>query len=546
MTPPPSTPPFSSRRLGWLAALAFALAWGWMCAISAGDRWYRNVDMNAHNIVDALCLNSGIAPVAVDQPDVNTKYLLALHYRLRDVVGQQPVWTVKRFARCADPLREFAGLVEVGRQHSRVLVMGVLLALAGLVYVVTRRFDLACFALILNCGGSGLLFHGLLTRPELLAVGFGLVLATACAWLAAQARSPGALVIWLFLAGLGSGLAVLSKLPAWFYFVLLIGAWLAHRCTTRETTDSLTPPVMLTGGCGVAAGLGTLALLWWQSADFTLFDPIAATRMRLFALCGALFPIGLLWSPRTAWGAWARARVAEIALLVSGFLAAFLLAAGLLRLLLPVTELREYYAKVLAAVFHPEPLLAILTQPAEVHRWHEFTRFMMENPLLVLACTTVSCVTLVLPHTARSWRFFIGLMLTGAFGMAVLMSKRGFFDQYTIFLQVPLLLAGAVASGALLDWWQARAAVADQRWPGTLALTGALTLALIVPAPLAPKFYYFQTDDAVPVSELTITLIYDHDVHPRLYLEAMKHHYPTREDFARAINLHLATPENRH
>ena len=41
-----------------LAALALAIVWCFMFSISSEDPWYRNADMNVHNMVDALAINS--------------------------------------------------------------------------------------------------------------------------------------------------------------------------------------------------------------------------------------------------------------------------------------------------------------------------------------------------------------------------------------------------------------------------------------------------------------------------------------------------------
>src|SRR4051812_48938204 len=99
-------PPTHRQLVAGLAFGALLLAWFYLAAISRQDPWYRNTDMNIHNVADALPLNSGQSPAMVDQPAFPTKFLLALDYRVRHYLGFLPVWNLKKFGDSPDPLRE--------------------------------------------------------------------------------------------------------------------------------------------------------------------------------------------------------------------------------------------------------------------------------------------------------------------------------------------------------------------------------------------------------------------------------------------------------
>ena len=240
MRPPPKnsvgatngsfTAEFPQRRL-WMVALAFAAlvsAWVCMAALSRTDPWYRHTDMNIHNMVDALAINSDVVPAKIDQPGLPPKYLLALDYRIRHYLGILPVWNFRKLNMSQEPLREVRTLVHIGRLHSRVLAILIILAGASLTCVVTGSLETSCMAVIMLSGSSGLLFHGLITRPDLLCTGFGAILGLVCVWQATTGQAGFGTYIWLFLAGLLAGLAALSKLPGLYYLATcLLWCWLA-------------------------------------------------------------------------------------------------------------------------------------------------------------------------------------------------------------------------------------------------------------------------------------------------------------------------------
>ena len=173
-TPAPPSPRVDALSRLLIIALALAslfLAGFWMTKISRVDPWYRNTDMNMQNLDDALSINSDVPPRLIDQPGLPLTCLLAIDYRVRHYLSLLPVWNVKKFGDSKDPLREIPVLIRIGRVHSRVLVVLFILSAAWLTYSVSRAIEPACLTVILLSGSSGLLFHGLLTRPSFSALG---------------------------------------------------------------------------------------------------------------------------------------------------------------------------------------------------------------------------------------------------------------------------------------------------------------------------------------------------------------------------------------
>lgn len=536
-----------SLVLALVALTALAGAWSWMAFISSQDPWYRNTDMNVHNLVDALSLNSGYSPHFVDQPAAPTKFLLALDYRIRNELGLLPAWTLKRFARSPDLLREYSPLIQAERVHSRILVMLVILTTAAVVGHVTRRFDIACLSTVLLSGSTGLLFHGLLIRPELLCAGFGGVLALYTIWLAGTSTRPSAHVFWVLLAGVCAGLALLSKLPGLYYGAVTFAAcclipWSAPRdgLVAERTVFRLAALI------GLAAGAGLLGLLLLTNPDPELLNPIALGRIRLAAVGAALLPLAGLARPQNTTLRFITARLLDGSVLCAGALISLLLWHGLLRTILPAPAAGEYTARILNTVFHPDPLVRLYTHPEELHRLKELGRFFLELPGLFVTTAALTCFLGFSRSIPRQSRVLAGLMLAQSIGMAVLLSKRQYLEQYNVFTQLPLLTIWPVALAALHDRWKFAAPAGEQRWPVALAISAALVLSLSGLLELRPKYLNYQDDAAIPVREFTITFLYDHDAHPPAYLSAMKARYPTRREFAAALNSYLSVPAHRH
>lgn len=532
-----------------LALLALAYDWGSLTHISRTDPWYRNADMNIHNVVDALSLNSGYPPGIVDQPAAPTKFLLALDFRVRNALGDLPVWTAKRFIRSPEIFQDYARLVQVGREHSRALVLLLILVSAGFVAHVTRRYEAACLTIILLCGSAGLLFHGLLVRPELLCTAFGAVLALYAVWLGCRAASPSGRAGWLLLGGLAGGLALLSKLPA-LYYCLLLCAWcwltpfLPHPPGARA--PSLTVSMGWAIGSGLVAGAGLLAVLAQIHVHADLLDPVALFRLRLAASIVALLPLAGFIAASSRWGRYFVQRLLDTAVVLAGVLAAFVLWFGLLRLQLPAESAGQSMAKILNTVFFPDFLVSIFTKPDEAHRLHQFLRFCAETPALIATTALlVGCLLFCRGVTSHT-KLLVVLLFAQAGGMSLLLSKRQFTEQYSVFVQVPLLLIWPIALAALQAWWRAHTPVSEHKWPEVLTVGAALLLVLIHPLELRFKYDDYQDDAMVPVSDLTVTFLYDHDAHPAAFVAAMQARYPDRQAFAAELDRYLRDPAHRY
>ncbi|MBA4135782.1 MAG: hypothetical protein C0518_00535 [Opitutus sp.] len=529
-----------------LAVLSLGLAWFWMAHISATDPWYRNTDMNIHNMADALSLNSGFPPGVVDQPAAPTKFLLALDYRIRNALGALPNWTLKRVARSPEPLREIAQLVKVGRVHSQWLVIASILVGAAFIGRVTRRFDLACFTVVLLSGSSGLIFHGLLVRPELLCATFGGLLATHALWSATESRGSAGRSLWLAVAGMFLGLALISKLPAVLYVALAFGWCCFASLPFREDQSAENRPsgAWAIGIC-LTAAIAALLLLRRISPMEDVLNPAATIRLRIAATTVALAPLVLLAAVRGKFAHFAVGRVMDFALLLAGMLLCFVGWFGLLRAVLPAGAAESYIAKVLTTTVYPEPLLRLFTVAEESHRWREMGRFFLETPVLFPVTTGLAIAIAGLRAMPARIRLLTVLLLLQGLGMVFLLSKRQFLEQYSVFAQIPLLMIWALGFFALECRENDRRGPRP-KWPMALAATGATLLVITLPVALVPKYSQFQPDAEVPVRGLTITFLYDHDAHPPAYLTAMKQRYPTREEFAAELNKFLSDPANRY
>ncbi len=545
----PSSPAGSHRLVILsLAALALAFAWFCMAAISRDDPWYRNTDMNIHNMVDALAINSDLSPNPFAQPGVPLKYLLALDYRVRHEFGVLPVWNMRKFGQSPDPLREIPRLIQIQRVHSRILVMALILAAAGLVHAITRQVDSACLTIILLCGSSGLLFHGLLSRPELLCVGFGNVLALLCAW-RATSLSPGmGKYTWLFVAGLLCGLAMLEKLPGICYLAVCCGwCWLSAWVARPDSPGELPAgKADFWYGCLPAVAAGMVFWLLFALGRFhDALGPVVLLRLRLAAAIIGLLPLLALWPVRSPLGRFLVVRVRELALLGGGALVAFPLIYGLLRGVMSEPQAANYMTGVLHFLVNPAPYMETLAS-AEPTLTREFSRFLMEAPVLFAGAFVLTIALCLARSVPRQLKALAGLLLVTGMGMALLLSKRHFYAQYGIFPQVPLVLACTLSLYGL----SLRRATGDPaggpHWTAPLVITVAFLLMFQAWFDTRFKYNFYQDDANLPVSPLTLTFIFDHDAHIPAYRQIMRDRYGTREEFARILDQYLADPANRH
>ena len=534
--------------LSGLAVLALVHAWVLMTHLSASDPWYRNTDMNMHNLVDALTLNSGLAPKQMDQPGVTLKCFLALDYRIRHELGLLPVWNLQELDASPDPVAELPALVRIGRVHSRVIVMLLILCAAGLTHDVTRNREATVLCLILLSGCSGLLFHGLLTRPELLCVGFGGVLALWAAWRSSASRWWPARQGWLVTAGFLGGLSAMGKLPGVCFVAMAfawcwIAAWIAPGRESDHSDDrglaGFTPSLV-----AVTGGLATFWLLVVLTPHHDDLGPVVVQRMRLAGLGAALLPLLVLPRGRGRTWSFLRERIRELGLLAGGLLGAFAACYLLARLMLPVDSAGQLFTRALHFLVNPGPYMVsfLSTTPNTVR---EALAFMREAPFAFGGAGLAILVVFLLRGTSPRLRAFIVLLAAGAIGLVLLLSRRYFAAQYGIFPQVPLLIV--VALGFHAFCLHARETALPGKSTVQKQLIFAVALLLMVTAyfRLQPKYTCFQDDARLPTNEFTRTFIFDHDAHPAAYRELMRRHYGDRQQFVAHLEAYLADPAHR-
>ena len=536
------------RGILLLAVAALIGAWCCMAGISRTDPWYRNTDMNIHNLADALAINSDVVPAHIDQPGLPPKYLLALDFRVRHFLGGLPVWNFRKLNMSQEPFQEVRTLVHLERAHSRSLVVLFILAGAGLIYAVTRSPETSSLAVILLSGSSGLLFHGLIARPDLLCMGFGAVLAAICAWQATSVRPGFGAVLWLFLAGLFAGLAALSKLPGLFY-VATCFLWCCFAALTSDASGgtSRSNPAGPGFWTGLLPMISGLAALWLLKRLVLLPDgltPEAVLRLRVAAVAAIVLPLAGTLQPRHRLGDFLLGRIRELAVIVGGALAALSLGYGLLGAVMSGSSALRYLSGVTQVVADPGQLMrGFLSARPEVGR--QFLLFARDTPFL-LAASVAAVVALCVVRSGRGrLRAFIVFLVVNALGMALLLSRRGFLDQFGVYVQVPLLLAWPLGLFALGVWPDHAARRPPAHWAVPLALTAAVVILLSVYFRVQPRYEAYQSDATLPVNDLTLTFLYDHDAHPRPYVQVMSDHYGNRQQFAHALERYLADPAHR-
>ena len=203
----------------------------------------------------------------------------------------------------------------------------------------------------------------------------------------------------------------------------------------------------------------------------------------------------------------------------------------------------SYIAGVVQVLFDPSLLMkGYLSARPDVGR--QFLLFVRDTPFLVT--TTVAavigvCLVRSVPGRLKA---LIVLLLVNGLGMALLLSRREFLDQFGVFVQVPLLLIWPLALFGL-GLWPAHPRQ-PVHWGVPVALTAAVVILLTVYFRVQPRYESFQADAPLPVNDLTLTFIFDHDAHPQQYRDIMTSHYGNRQQFAHALDLYLAEPANRY
>ena len=539
-----------NRLLVGLAVLSLVLAWLHLTAIGSTDPWYRNLDMNILNTADALAINTDLAPNLIDQPGVPMKLLLALDFRVRHYLGLLPVWNLKKFGHSRDPLRELPPLIRIGRVQARILTLAFILAAAWLVVRVTRSWNAGGLAIILLCGGTALMFHGLLTRPELLCVGFGNILALGCSWRAVEARRWPMKCGWLFLAGLLGGLSAETKLPGVCYLALCYGwCWLgaltAGPVAPVSAPDNQTKLGFWRGLLPAAGAASVLGLLFHLTKLHDALSPVAILRLRMAAVFFAILPLLGLWRGGPRFWRFLLARAGELALLGGGALASLASIYLFMRCMLTEPQASDYIARLLNYMFDPAPAMKTLLDnpmPGKV-----LILYFQQNPFLFVSTPLLAWGVFQVHSVPVRLKAFIALLMAGALAMTVVMSRRHFTTHYSIFPQVPLLLTWTLCLWALTDWQRTRQpASVGSRWGLTLAASLAFVLVLTAYPRLQNKYQGYQDDATLPLQGFSLIFLFDHDSHTATYLQIMRQHYGDREQFARTLERYLADPANRY
>jgi len=539
------------RLTSFLALFSLVLAGFWMARISYIDPWYRNTDMNIHNTADALAINSGLPPNHIDQPGVPMKYLLALDFRIRHSLGLLSVWNLKEFGLSPDPLREIPKLIRIGRVHSRILVLVFIVAAGCLVYTITTSREAAGLAVILLCGCLPLLFHGLFTRPELLCVVFGNIIALLCVWKSVLATQRPQKHGWLLLAGIFCGLSTLEKLPGICFLPFCFAGCCIGALTSPQTSSKNTQEIassesrfwdgLLPAGCSVSV----LWLLFYLESYPNVLSHVAIFRLRLVAVVIAVTPIIALWHGSSRIWRFLQSRTIEAAVLGGGALLSLFLIYLCMRAVMSDITAADYMTRMIHYLFDPASTMKTLLDSSDTTL--VLLQYFQQNPFLFISTPILVLGILFVRQVPLRIKALITLVLLGAFGIALVMSNRHFTLHYSIFPQVPLLLVWALSlsglSNCILNRNKSTPAI---KWGHSAVAFLAFTFVLTAYPPLKQRYQNYQNDATLPVNDLTLTFLFDHDAHTATYLQIMRDHYGNRDEFKKLLEQFLNDPQNRY
>ncbi len=513
--------------------------------IERSDHWFRNADMNVHNMVDALSINADVAPNMIDQPGVPLKYLLALNYRLEHERGNLPVWNLERFAASPEPLHEIRPLIRAERSFSRMVVIGFIIAGGFLGYQLSGSVFIGGLIALLLCGSSGLVFHGFITRPELMCVFWGGILALFCTdrGLKSSPRwtSPG----WMALGGLSVGFSYLSKLPG-ICFLALAVSWVVVRSFGSKDLPKDGSSWGRRGAASLIFFAVAGAALWLAAhlrVNFESIGQLPMVRLRQLAMVLAGFGCVVWWQPVNLVGRRVLAGVTAVALLVAGLVAVFPVCYGVFRLVMSEASASDYLARTMLLVFNPVPFLHTVATNAN---WAgAFELFFRENRGLYGAALVVGLATVARSQISGRERGQIAVLVCVGFGLTLIMSKRHYLHQYNLFSQSMLLLAMGLSFHGwyrtCFSAWSSR----KLRLVLLMAVAGSYLFGL-GGASRAFDWYRRYQDDALPNNPLTVLFLFSHDAHTKGYLDAMRDRYGDRDQFAQELQRYLADPDNRY
>ncbi len=525
-----------SRRLViTLALFALVAAWTYMTHVAGNAPWYRHAEANLPRLTESLALNSGVYHARIGENGILSTYLLALDLHIRHRLDLLPTWNIPTLGVSVNPLQEIQTLVGIERMHGRILVLLLILCGGTLACAVVPGLESFCFTVALLCSGAGVLYHGLMIKPELLDCGLGLVLALLCLWHATKTRNWRHHHFGLFLAGLCGGFAALAQASGIFH--LLVGvAW----CWLAAFTSLALRPNRPGFRIGLLPVASAVILLWFaqEASVMGAITAVTAERLRALSLLAGLLPLLTLWLGAGRLGSFLRERASEFALLCGGALAALAIAYLALRAILPADAALICWSRQLDLLLYPGPFMEnLLTAPTGIGL--EVIRFVKESPFLYAAASALTlavCLQRDVPARAKG---LIILLLSAALGHTWQLAHLRYVESASVGVQVPLILVCAITVLAAGPWPHRHG---RSPWLAPVILVAATVLLVTAPLRLRVNFPSFRTDDNPVVSAHTLTYLFDHHTHPVAFRQIMQKHYGNREGFERAVHAYLAQP----
>ena len=427
-----------------LAVVSFSVAIGSLVKISKFDPWVHNLDMDINNVANALFINADQPGGMFDQPGLPMKVLLAWDYRLRHKTGGLTVWNFEELESSQDPISAIPLLVDVGRVHYSALVGLFILGVGFLVFEITRNFGSAALGVILASGSSGLLFHGLLSRPELLCAFFGLVAGIFFMWRGTKAGLHG---LWLFGAGVCVGFATLTKLPGVIFSLIFCGWILVHeifgilekRQQAAGEGDQQPASGLVWSSLLVIAACGST---WWivhgligPPIGINLVD---ANRLQLAAGGLACFTFLILIL---------RVRLpVRVHRVILGFLAIVggaLASLPMLRTTMSARGAGHYIKNVIHTLVTPSDTISAYASNTRVPV--EFIKFLKHDQWLFAVAGVSIVLSVFFFRGQRRLHVVLVVFYALAAAMAALLARRYFIIHYVIFVQVPLVIVLALS-----------------------------------------------------------------------------------------------------
>ena len=508
-----------------------------LAEISKSDPWTHNLDMDVCNAVDSLLINSGIRPGA-DQPGLVMKSLLAMDYRIRHRLGYLDVWNLGGLDAQPNPLTAIPNLISAGREHSRILVSAFIAMVGVVIFVLCRSVKMAALGVIFVAGSSGLMFHGLLVRPELLCTLLGQVLALACIWCGIQAgfRPWGGL--WFAAAGLCAGFAILEKLPGLLYLFIYC-TWVIGDALVQKTLVNVAGPSSKRLP-GWRKDLSCILILVGATVGFVLFldrhsgeiKPFQVTRLLLIsgALAGGAFLIYLPLFEKLGHGLQVSLR--RFLLLGSGAMVSLPLSYLFLWPTMGKSAASNYLAQVVRVIISPTETIKAYASNTKV--FSEFIKFIAHNPWLYAFASLATIIIWIFVKGRYRLRVACTFLLITALGVAMMMAKRYWAPQYIIFTQVPALLVIILCLHLIYEsyvvGWRPRWAFLF--WAGISS--GACAWTVINIQELNSWYPKYQSGYLTEIS-CQVDMLYSSGIYPSDYLSLMKKHYGSADSFQKKL-----------